>query len=143
MTTLHASWMEILQLLTACIGMVLAMWSLWVAADDAIELTGYGVLRDLRRLVALGNLRGQMARCLAHSFLVAIGLVSVLLPPPPDVLASGRSLEEQDGFILVGLMLLTVLLTFDALMERRHRYVFMDHVARLEPVHVNPEPADA
>jgi protein-S-isoprenylcysteine O-methyltransferase Ste14 len=133
MTTLHASWLEVVQMFTACVGLILAMWALWIAADDAIELTGgAGILRDLRRLVALGNLRAQMARTLVHGLLVLIGMVMVMLPPPPD-LVIGTGVAEQDGFVLVGLICITTVLTFDAMMDRRHRYVFMAHVQTVEP----------
>lgn len=128
----YASGMEVFQLLTAVVGLALAMWGIWLATEDAIELTD-SPPDDLRRLIALGNMRGQMARLSVHGVLVFVGVVSILLPPPPPEVIPGAVTElEQSTFIRLGLILVTIILVIDAIMERRQRYVFterMSHIA--------------
>lgn len=124
--------MELLQLFAALIGLSLAMWGIWLAVEDAIGLTD-SPPEDLRRLVALGNMRGQLARVSAHGVLVFVGIVSTLLPPPPLATAIEAAAElEQSTFIRIGLILVTTILVLDAIFERRQRYIFTERVGHIK-----------
>lgn len=126
----YASGMEVVQLIAALVGLALAMWGIWLAIEDAIELTD-SPPEDLRRLVALGNMRGQLARMSVHGVLVFVGVVSILLPPPspgPDVIPE----LEQATMIRLGLILVTTILVLDAVFERRQRYVFTERVGHVK-----------
>ena len=123
----YASWMEVFQLILASVGLGFALWGIWVAFEDAIELTD-APPDDLRRLVALSNMRAQLARVSAQGVLVFVGVVSVLLPPPSaDIAEIGPELE-QSLLVRMGLILVTMILTTDSLMERRQRHYFMGRI---------------
>lgn len=127
----YASGMEVVQLLAAMVGLGLAMWGIWLSIEDAIELTDTPP-EDLRRLVALGNMRGQLARMSAHGVLVFVGVVSILLPPPPAEIIPGAITElEQSTFIRLGLIIVTTILVLDAIFERRQRFIFIERVAKV------------
>lgn len=127
-TLQYASGMEVVQLLSALTGLGLAMWGIWLAIEDAIELTDTPP-EDLRRLIALGNMRGQLARMSVHGVLVFVGVVSILLPPPPVALQDVAAELEQSTFIRLGLILVTVILVLDAIFERRQRFVFTERAS--------------
>lgn len=128
----YASVMEVLQFALACIGLGLAMWAVWVAFEDAVELTD-APRDDLRRLIALGNMRAQLARVSTQGILMFVGIVSVLLPPPTNAVLDIEPELEQAFLVRLGLMAITAILTFDSFMERKQRIYFMSRV----PVKVN------
>jgi hypothetical protein len=126
----YASVTEILQFTIAFIGLGLAMWGAWVAFEDAVKLDVEP--EDLSRLVALGRMRAQLARISAQGVLVFIGVVSILLPPPArvpvEVIPELIPELEQAALVRIGLMLVTIILTVDAIMERKQRLHFMSRV---------------
>ncbi len=119
-----ASITEVLQLSIAFVGLALAMWGIWVSIEDAIELTDTPS-DDWRRLIAKGNMRGQLARMSTQGVLVYVGIASVLLPPPYG--SGPETFPELQQSILVrfGLILVTAILTLDMLFERKQRIDFM------------------
>lgn len=120
----YASVTEIAQLIIAIIGLSLAMWGIWTSIEDAVGLTDTPP-EDWRRLIAKGNMRGQLARMSAQGVLVYVGIVSVLLPPPWG--AGPDSIPEIQQSILarIGLILVTTILTVDMFFERKQRMDFM------------------
>ena len=132
----YASAMEMMQLIFAIVGLALALWGIWLAAEDAIDLTDCPP-GDLRRLVAIGNIRGQLARTVINGVLVFVGMVSVLLPPPSEL--PGTEAELQQSFLVrMGLVIVTIILATDAAMERRQRMLFMDKTNGIVENHLTP-----
>ena len=123
----YASATELLQFIVANIGLIYAMRSIWRAGEDAVALAD-SPPSDLRRLVAIGNLRAQFTRMSVQGILVIIGLVSIILPPP----AGDNVVIEilQSVIIRGGMIAVTLLLTLDSIMERRHRLTFLSHVEK-------------
>jgi hypothetical protein len=121
----YASWTEAFQLCVALVGFAFATWAVWDAAKDAIFLADVPT-GDLRRLIALGNMLSQLTRLMTQGLLVLVGVVSVLLPPPPYT--DNTVGVDQATFVRVGLMLVTVILTADWIVQRRHRDAFLARV---------------
>lgn len=125
----YASAMEVLQFLLACVGLGLAMWGVWVAFEDAVDLTATPP-EDLRRLIALRNMRERLAEISAQGVLVFVGVVSVLLPPPSNPASTDIIPELEQAFLVrLGLMFVTAILTANSFMERKQRRYFMNRVA--------------
>ncbi len=120
----YASAMEVIQLLIACAGLALAMWGTWVSIEDTIELVDTPV-DDWRRLIAKGNMRGQLARMSAQGVLTYAGIVSVLLPPPYGSGPDTAPELLQSALVRTGLILVTTILTLDMFFERKQRIDFM------------------
>lgn len=115
-----ASKMEIFQLLSACVGLAFGVLGFATAILDARSVTEVNV--DPRWILALANVRRQVTRIVVHAMLVLAGSVSVALPPPPPLHDSTQSVV-----IHVILVIVTVILTFDHVMDRRSRIVFLHH----------------
>jgi hypothetical protein len=113
-----ASRMEVFQLVAAVAGLVIGVWGLSTAIADA-QQTRPG---EAARLVAFGHIRRQLTRIAVHALLVAGGVFSVLLAPPPPLNDS-----EQSVILHVILVIVTAILTLDHAADRRLRYVFMNH----------------
>lgn len=127
----YASWTELFQLVVASIGFCFAIWAVWDASKDAIFL-GDSPPGDLRRLIALGNMLSQLARLTSQGVLVLIGMISTLLPPPPY--SENTNSMDQAMFVRLGLVLVTVILTGDWIVQRRHRDAFLDRLAPSHPM---------
>ena len=129
----YASVTEILQLLTAVLGVGLAMYAVWENVTSAVNLSDTPP-EGLQRLVALGNVRRELARTVAQGLLMIIGIVSVLLPPPDaGVLVAGVAPEVTQAVIVrIGLVMVTATLALDSYMERRLNATFLGRVKILK-----------
>lgn len=107
---------EWFQLIVAMLGFFLGTWRLWIIGNTAIEMTD-APAEDPKRLIAKILLRSQMARTGAQLFLTLIGFASVLLPTPLD----SDGMMTQSALTRLFLVLLTVLLTLDAILEQQQR----------------------
>lgn len=123
----YASITEIVQLCIAFVGLALAMWGIWIGIEDAVQLTN-SQPHDWRRLIAKGNLRGQLARMSTQGVLVYIGIVSVLLPPPYSAGFDNVPELQQSILARIGLIIVTTILTLDMFFERKQRIDFMHAV---------------
>lgn len=117
-----ASNMELFQLVAACVGLALGIWGLATAISDT-QLTRSADV-DPRRIVALAHVRRQVTRIAVHAMLVCAGAVSVALPPPPPLHDS-----EQSVILHVILVIVTAILALDHMLDRRVRWVFINHPA--------------
>ena len=130
----YASVTETLQLLTAILGVGLAMHAVWQNVTSAVNLSDTPP-EGLQRLVALGNVRRELARAVAQGLLMIIGVVSVLLPPP-DASVLGVSVVApevmQSVIVRIGLVMVTVTLALDSYMERRLNATFLGRVKILQ-----------
>ena len=122
-----ASVSEVAQLLLAFAGLSLAFWGVWSAGEDAVNLSE-SPPGDLRRLIALGNLRGQIARVSAQGVLLIVGVVSVLMPPPYNLVTDSRPEMLQSFIVRMGLIVVTGILVADSYFERRQRMMFLSRV---------------
>jgi hypothetical protein len=104
----YASVGEIAQCLVALVGVLLSQREVWRNVISLIDLTDTP-LGDLRRLVALKNVSVEMILALAQGVLFIIGIISLVLPPPPASTADVTA--TQSVIIHVGMMLVTALLT--------------------------------
>lgn len=119
----YASGIEIAQLVLAAVGVGVAFWRLWVAAQN-----GLAVVRDdrtdLRLFVADSAIFDELIRMFKHGLLLFAGVVSILLPPPNPYV----DVQEQlQGFLLrMALILLTCAMVFNSVMQEYRRRQFID-----------------
>ena len=128
-----AAWAELAQLLLALSGVALAFWRLWVAIENGLVITT-AESTDLRRIVAETQVLGELFRLFAQGLLVAVGIVSVLLPPPHYGETELAPEMLQSFLTRMGLMTLTVTLVCDSLVQEYRRRQFLSQVdAALAP----------
>jgi len=119
-----ASGIEILQFVVAIIGFALEVWRLFIVVDTALEVVD-APPEDPLRLIAKITVRAQMNRVGALGLLVVMGLISVLMPPPPWEM---HLHSEQASLIRIGLMMLTLWLAMDAAVDQRQRHDYKNKV---------------
>ncbi len=119
-----ASIVELIQMLLAAIGVVLGFYRLWVSIENGLVITDTQS-SDLRRVVAETQILGELFRLFQQGCLLAVGVVSVLLPPPhPDsVLAPPEQL--QVFLVRLGLITLTVVMVLDSIVQELRRREFL------------------
>lgn len=104
----YASAGEIVQCLVALVGVLLSQREVWRNVMFLIDLTDTP-LGDLRRLVALKNVSVEMILSLAQGTLFVIGVITLVLPPPPEDLTAADQL--QSVIIHFGMIIVTMLMT--------------------------------
>ncbi len=122
-----ASWVEMLQLTLALFGATLGFWRLWIAIENGLLITDTDA-SDLRRVIAETQIIGELFKLFKQGLLVAIGVVSVLLPPPHYGLDEPMT-ETMQGFLVrIGLILLTLAMVGDSLVQEFRRQRFLSDV---------------
>lgn len=123
-----ASAVEAIQLLFATVGLCLAFWELWVAIENGLSITNTES-GDLRRIVAETQIIGELFRVFLQGCLVAVGIISVLLPPPSFVNAPQTAAETlQSTLTRFGLITLTIAMVLDSLVQEFRRRRFLSGV---------------
>ena len=121
----YASSVELVQLLLALIAVALGFWRLWVSVENAIAITDTAP-GDLRRLVAETLIFGELFRLFMYGCLLAIGVISVLLPPPEV----GYADSLQSLLVRFGLITLTLAMIADSLVQEYRRRLFYEQIVR-------------
>ena len=134
-----ASAIEAIQLLFAAVGFGLAFWELWIAIENGLTITSTEST-DLRRIVAETQIIGELFRIFLQGCLVAVGIISVLLPPPPNVGGAAFPPETlQSVLTRFGLITLTIAMVADSLVQEYRRRTFLASV-RLVGLRQQPTP---
>lgn len=120
----NASHIELLQMLLALVAVGLGFWRLWIAVENALAITSTSCT-DLRRLIAGTQVIGELFRLFKYGCLLAIGIISVLLPPPDT-----SYMEDSLQAVLVRFGLITITLTMiaDSLMQEYRRRLFYEQM---------------
>lgn len=108
---------EYIQLVVASIGLGVAHWNLWVAVQDAIAIAIAGGSTNTAKITATRSISREIMLLMANGTLALAGIIAVLLDD---------QCPDMKQHILQNLLLiaLTVLLAFDALLERHARATF-------------------
>lgn len=114
----HASWIEIVQMMLAMIGVSLTFWRLWIAIENGLLITSTQST-DLRRIVAETQILSELFRLFQQGCLLAIGVVSVLLP------SEGEDEVLQAFLTRAGLITLTLAMVVDSAIQEMRRRQFL------------------
>lgn len=119
-----ASIVELVQMSLAAFGVTLGFWKLWVAIENGLVIT-YTESTDLRRVVAETQILGEMFRLFQQGCLLAIGVISILLPPPESGIVPGPPEMLQVFLVRIGLMTLTIVMVMDSVVQEMRRREFL------------------
>ena len=119
-----ASIVEMVQMVLALVGVGLAFWKLWIAIENGLVIT-HTESTDLRRVVAETQVLGELFRLFQQGCLVAMGVISVLLPPPHQGLAELPMESLQSALVRFGLITLTCVMVGDSAVQEYRRRAFL------------------
>jgi len=119
-----ASWLEVIQALSAFTAMMFAGWQVYDAMKDAAAQKNAKDRRESRETLALDRQLSEFARLLVAIVFTSIGVVSLMLPPPPN--PDGVSGPEliQHFWTRILLCVATVVLMVDGVRARRARRAY-------------------
>jgi hypothetical protein len=144
----YAYVVELVQVIVSVFGVLLLFWSVWDAVKDSTALSA-SKSNGTRMLIAMNNVRSEMAKFLVMIILLAAGIQSILLPPPtsfqeddpkvqelikmaneidPRILAENREQRLSITFNRMGSILLTIILLIDSALARQFRFRFVRRV---------------
>lgn len=141
-----ASIVELIQMVLALIGVGLAFWKLWIAIENGLVIT-HTESTDLRRVVAETQVLGELFRLFQQGCLVAMGVISVLLPPPHPGITESPAESLQSALIRFGLISLSSVMVADSVVQEYRRRSFLVQVhdlggGRTRPATLEPEKLD-
>ena len=116
---------EVIQLVSATIGLGFSFWAIYCVVENILETTD-SPPEDLRRLVGLIAFRRQLHLLLAHGILVIIGVVSVMKNNVTEDIAT------EVGIVRLALMCLTLILCWDSVVERMSRRSFRERANKIK-----------